>query len=92
MLSAEKRTTLFSNIPLILDLNAKFLQQLDARISKWEQSSCIGDLFVQFARTFPLLPLPLPCVVLSLTCRLIDHSLLPMQPFSRCTGEFAVLH
>jgi hypothetical protein len=57
ILSAEKRTTLFSNIPLILDLNAKFLQQLDARISKWEQSSCVGDLFVQFARTSLSCPL-----------------------------------
>lgn len=54
-LSDTEQMTLFSVVVVIRDLNAKFLLDLEKRFEAWsDDSSCIGDLFVQFAPYFKM--------------------------------------
>eukprot|EP01006_Ploeotia_vitrea_P045917 TRINITY_DN66979_c8_g21_i1.p1 TRINITY_DN66979_c8_g21~~TRINITY_DN66979_c8_g21_i1.p1 ORF type:complete len:686 (+),score=380.58 TRINITY_DN66979_c8_g21_i1:66-2123(+) len=54
VLPKADHSAVFSNILTIRDLNKQFLIELDTRVSKWNEQSCLGDLFVSFAPHFKM--------------------------------------
>jgi hypothetical protein len=52
VLTSAQSNTLFNNVELLYQFNSKLLTDIQSRAENWNNDSCIGDLFVQFAPFF----------------------------------------
>ena len=51
-ITASKIKQIFSNISLIYNVNQMLFSEIDTRLSNWDESSKIGDIFLEVVSVF----------------------------------------
>lgn len=54
ILSPEEHCTIFGNISIIYSLNQKFLSDFEARMKSWDETTIIGDIFLNYSAYFKM--------------------------------------